>query len=209
MKWISNCKIWIRKFNTWTYFVTPWNMLWMLTLDIHTPTLPCNSKHNEQWKTEWEFMHFIFSSFSISFFRAQFFLLVAQSEGKFSLQFLYSSRAMSWIWRVPNRSYTKFNKLIIKTIRCVLCSVFIWKWFEILSVEGLRWKILSNTEHKILNFENTVYAQIKLITKLQVLWLWYVIHFHIHFTNTLNADYELFEWASIRDICMLYLLSVN
>lgn len=74
MKWILNCRMWIRKFNTWTYYITPWNIHWMLKLD----TLHRNDKHNEQWKTEWEFIHFIFSSFSILFFRAQFFLLPAK-----------------------------------------------------------------------------------------------------------------------------------
>lgn len=115
MKWILNCRIWIRKFNTWTYFVTPWNMLWMLKLDTLT--------HDEQWITEWEFIHFIFSSFSAPFFRAQIFSSSGQNEWKFSLQFLYSCRAMPWIWRVPNWSYTKFNIFIIKTIRCAVCSV--------------------------------------------------------------------------------------
>lgn len=164
---------------------------------------------------------FYFLIIQYSFLPGSIFSSPGQSEGKFSLQFLYSSRAMPWILEIQNWSYTKFNIFIIKTIRCVLCSVFIWKWFEILSVDGvymytcmcvylsLCWKILTNTEHKILNFENTVFAQMKLITKLQVPWLWYVIHFHIHFTNTLNPDYGLLNGLQFEKICMLYLLSVN
>lgn len=91
-----------------------------------------------------------------------------QSEGKFSLQFLYSSRAMPWIWRAPNWSYTKFNIFIIKTIRCVVCIVFS---VHLKMIRNLVCRGFVSVYGKSLPIRNTKYWTLKTLYLLKWNWL--------------------------------------